>query len=200
MEEYIYDPSGDLYNISKKKWNGTWWISDGNVTYEYDFNGNILSLVYEEVFYGTVIYSRIKYSYDSNGNKLTETTEQWNGTEWIYHSRATWTYDENGNVLTQIAEEWNGTNWVFKNRYTNSYNENGSVNLIVCELWDVDKWIIGGSTPIIAMEDKYGNIFYCTGPIAEIFYTTITDVKKFRFQKFIFFPKTTQIHSIQAQQ
>ena len=101
---------------------GNGWRPAEQVTYEYDFAGNVLEIVvaeYEEGEWEEVQIST--YTYD--GEALSEIVHQyWDGSAWQNDMKEV--YNFNGDVTTVLFWEWNGTTWSSRELHTYTFGQN----------------------------------------------------------------------------
>ncbi len=126
---YEYDENEFYLNTEMYEvfWDGIWQEYE-MVSYEYDFNGNVLEMVVSD-FDGYDWYDmgRVSYTYE-NGMVSEAITQYFEDGEWINVEKAVFNY--NGETSTILYWEWNGTNWSSSELYTYTYSMEGMVLLI----------------------------------------------------------------------
>lgn len=128
---YQYNQKGLLVaEIAQYQQDDTWMI-DGQCTYTYDANNNLLTKLHEN--WGSwpwEMYSRYTYTYDSNNNLLIELVEDRNDDTWVNNRQEIMTYDENNNMITQLLQSWNQNNHTWGSGTLNTYTYDSNNNML----------------------------------------------------------------------
>ena len=126
---YTYDEY-DYYLIEElvENSNGANWQPAEMVTYEYDFNGNVLEKS-GNVWNGSDWENATYTSYTYDDYLVKEVIYQtWDGTDWVNETKEV--YDYLGDVTTKLLWNWNGTTWSSDKLYTYTYTTN-TIELVV---------------------------------------------------------------------
>ena len=107
---------------------GDGWRDYMDVTYDYDFYGNVIQALAMSAFTGAwQNYFKADYTYE--GGELTEVVYQmWQNSSWMNVSKEVYNY--NGDVTTVLYWIWNGSNWSSDELYTYTRNDN-TIELIM---------------------------------------------------------------------
>lgn len=117
---YEYDEN-ELYLLTELYevfWDGIWQEYE-MISYEYDFNGNVLELLVLD-FDGEEWLEMARASFTYEDGMLSESVSQWfEDGEWVNVEKAVYNY--NGDTWTILYWDWNGTTWSSNELYT--YNK-----------------------------------------------------------------------------
>ena len=117
---YEYDEN-ELYLVTELYevfWDGIWQEYE-MISYEYDFNGNVLELLVLD-FDGEEWLEMARASFTYEDGMLSESVSQWfEDGEWVNVEKAVYNY--NGDTWTILYWDWNGTTWSSNELYT--YNK-----------------------------------------------------------------------------
>jgi hypothetical protein len=80
------------------------------------------------------------FTYDANNNRLTATSQSWNGTNWENSSRDLFTYDANNNMTVYIIQAWNAGAWENIIQLLLTYNANNNWTDLIEQNWIVNVW------------------------------------------------------------
>jgi len=138
-------------------WNGSDWDTSDIEVYQYDANGNMISLIrrYFDYFTGQFINSyKNEKVYDQNGLILQETNYYWDSLKWMPSDRQTYRY-VNGLRQFSSYEYYDNNQWVFSYGDSSVYTFNADklpLTIINLSYDGMDmKW-----TPSQKMEISYG--------------------------------------------
>ena len=156
---YTYDEY-DYYLIEEhtKIDEGDGWMDYYMITYEYDFNGNVIEALAMSAYEtGEMEYdARASYTYD--GDLLSEVVYQyWENGEWVNETKEVHNY--NGDIVTVLYWDWNGNNWTSDELYTYTYGD-GTIELLI-------QYMQGGAWQ---NDEKVTYTVEFTGNILEILY------------------------------
>ena len=115
---YTYDEY-DYYLIEEhtKIDEGAGWMDYYMITYEYDFNGNVIEAVAMSAYETGMMENEARASYTYDGDLLSEVVyQEWDDGNWVNDEREVYNY--NGDVTTVLYWDWNGTNWTSDELYT----------------------------------------------------------------------------------
>ena len=115
---YTYDEY-DYYLVEEhtKIDEGAGWMDYYMITYEYDFNGNVIEAVAMSAYETGMMENEARASYTYDGDLLSEVVYQdWDDGNWVNDEREVYNY--NGDVTTVLYWDWNGTNWTSDELYT----------------------------------------------------------------------------------
>ena len=133
----IYDSSNRI--IAQHIWLlsnfGTWFLAYRNMDMEYNSNGNLLSMTFQERSSDGNWKDLIRTvnTYDSVGHQLSSFQEIRSDSTWTFNGSNEWTYDGNGNLLT----------WTIDNNilYNYSYNSDGSLHSKTWQTQSNGDWV-----------------------------------------------------------
>ena len=124
-DEYDYYLMEEFYERDE----GDGWMDYYRVTYEYDFNGNVIEMVGEIAGMAGEMMNDYKESYTYDGDELSEVVYQyWSYGDWVNETKEVYNY--NGDVTTVLYWEWNGNNWSSDELYTYTRTDN-TIELIM---------------------------------------------------------------------
>ena len=104
------------------------WLGFSLLTYEYDFSGNVLEILVQEMEYGTWINDeRASYSYE-NGELSEVIYQDWENGQWVNETKEVYNY--NGDVTTVLYWDWNGSNWSSDELWTYTHGD-GFIEVII---------------------------------------------------------------------
>ncbi len=104
------------------------WLNFIQLTYEYDFDGNVLEMLLRSYVNGTWMNEdKASYTYEDAMLREIIIQEYVDGT-WINEIKEDYTYL--GNVTTVLYWSWNGNNWTTEELYTYT-KEGNSIELII---------------------------------------------------------------------
>ena len=117
---YLYDEY-DYYlsELLEQYLSEGYWVNHERVTYEYDFNGNVLES-YDYAWHDNDWHDIQRASYSYEVDKM-EIVYQWReiGGEWQNGHKEV--YDYNGDVTTVLIWSWNGNTWTSSELHTYTY-------------------------------------------------------------------------------
>ena len=104
------------------------WLGFSLLTYEYDFSGNVLEILVQEMEYGTWTNDeRASYSYE-NGELSEVIYQDWENGQWVNETKEVYNY--NGDVTTVLYWDWNGSNWSSDELWTYTHGD-GFIEVII---------------------------------------------------------------------
>ena len=115
---YTYDEY-DYYLIEEhtKINEGDGWMDYYMITYEYDFNGNVLEALAMSAYETGEMENEARASYTYDGDLLSEVVyQEWEDGDWVNETKEVYNYS--GDVSTVLYWDWNGTNWTSDELYT----------------------------------------------------------------------------------
>ena len=123
-DEYDYYLSTEVYEVF---WDENW-LAYEMITYDYDFNGNVLEMLVQD-FDGEEWIDMAKASFAYEDDLVSEVIIQyWEDGEWVNVEKAVYNY--NGDTWTILYWDWNGTTWSSNELYT--YNKSAeSIELLI---------------------------------------------------------------------
>ena len=132
-DEYDYYLTEEYTKIDE----GGGWEDFYKITYEYDFNGNVLEALGMSA-YGTGVMENDAYAaYTYDGEMLSEVVYQsWIDGDWVNETKEVYTY--NGDVTTVLYWDWNGNNWSSSDLYT--YTREGNTIELVMQYMQGGAW------------------------------------------------------------
>ena len=106
------------------------WLDLIRITYEYDFDGNVLEKLTEMDATLSGNWTKREFvSYSYEGGELNEVIYQnWDGNDWVNKTKEVYNY--NGDVTTVLYWTWNGTTWSSDELYTYTYSDT-TIELLV---------------------------------------------------------------------
>jgi hypothetical protein len=158
-----YGVDGKPLTYMQEKWSGTSWANQSSKLWEYDGNGNLLSITQKNfrVLYSydaqnqvaTKIeqnfiagnwknYSLQEFTYTPNSdNPASATLYYWALTYWDPYTRTSDTYDGNGVLVQTLEERWNGVAFENALLYLLSYDGSGNEVQKLTQSWDSTSWV-----------------------------------------------------------
>lgn len=127
---YTYDEY-DYYLLEEfTEYNeGNGWNDMYQISYEYDFAGNVIEMMSMSAFESGVMQNEARATLTYDDFELSEVVIQyWENGDWVNEEKQVYNY--NGDVTTVLYWEWNGSNWASNELYTYTYG-NGSVELLI---------------------------------------------------------------------
>lgn len=104
------------------------WLGFSLSTYEYDFSGNVLEILVQEMEYGTWTNDEMaSYSYE-NGELSEVIYQDWENGQWVNETKEVYNY--NGDVTTVLYWDWNGSNWSSDELWTYTHGD-GFIEVII---------------------------------------------------------------------
>jgi type IX secretion system substrate protein len=104
----------------------------GDLTHTLDFDNST-----SWTFVGDSAFTKSTYwiqTFDANNNILTNTSEYWDGINWVFNMRTTNTYNSSNQVLTSVLQSWDSTVWVGVSEHTYTYST-GKMQSDVYSFW-----------------------------------------------------------------
>ena len=145
------------------EWSGSAWVlgeDSARITINYNANGTVGTAVFESWQDAWVTAMRTVYSYNANNWAVFESSESFDGANWLVEEKVEYTYDVNGNALT----------------IKRSNNDNGTFTLASEEIntFDTLQLMADFAHPF---KDKTGTdyLFEVTGIVNKILTTTSVD-------------------------
>lgn len=135
---YTYDEY-DYYLIEEhtKIDEGEGWKDYYMITYEYDFNGNVLEAVAMSAYETGEMENEARASYSYDGELLSEVIyQEWEDGDWVNETKEVHNY--NGDVSTVLYWDWNGTNWSSDELYT--YTRSGNTIELLMQYMQGGAW------------------------------------------------------------
>ena len=135
---YTYDEY-DYYLIEEhtKINEGDGWMDYYMITYEYDFNGNVLEAVAMSAYETGEMENEARASYTYDGDLLSEVVyQEWEDGDWVNETKEVYNYS--GDVSTILYWDWNGTNWTSDELYT--YTRNGNTIELLMQYMQGGAW------------------------------------------------------------
>lgn len=135
---YAYDEF-DYYLIEEhtKINEGDGWMDYYMITYEYDFNGNVLEAVAMSAYETGEMENEARASYTYDGDLLSEVVyQEWEDGDWVNETKEVYNYS--GDVSTVLYWDWNGTNWTSDELYT--YTRNGNTIELLMQYMQGGAW------------------------------------------------------------
>jgi len=179
-DEYDYYLSEEHTKIDE----GDGWMDYYMITYDYDFNGNVLEAfamsAYEtgvmendaraSYFYDGDLLSEVIYQYWEDGDWVNETKEvhnynddvttvlywDWNGNNWS--SDELWTYTNGNESIELVIQYMQGGAWQNDEKITYSLDFNGNVKEILYEDWQNNAWVNAEKEMYFYEDDVYTEI------------------------------------------
>ena len=139
-DEYDYYLSEEHTKIDE----GDGWMDYYMITYDYDFNGNVLEAFAMSAYETGVMENDARASYFYDGDLLSEVIYQyWEDGDWVNETKEVHNY--NDDVTTVLYWDWNGNNWSSDELWTYTYG-NESIELLIQYMqggaWQNDEKII----------------------------------------------------------
>jgi len=90
----VYDAAGLALSETSAIWDGTIWVSENQISTTYNTAGQALTIIERiaDGMGGLVNNTRIINSYNPDGQLITMTTQEWNGSEWVQIERCSFAY------------------------------------------------------------------------------------------------------------
>lgn len=112
-------------------------------TRTFDAHGNVLNRLDEVTQYGFWYNSmNVATTYDANGNKLSETTEYWDGSiGWIKLSQILFTYDTKGNLIHRLDQTGIDNEWVNYRDFSFTIDSAGNTIEMLAKEWKISEWV-----------------------------------------------------------
>ena len=135
---YTYDEY-DYYLIEEhtKIDEGDGWMDYYMITYEYDFNGNVIEALAMSAYETGVMENEAHASYSYDDDLLSEVVYQyWENGEWVNETKEVYNY--NGDVTTILYWDWNGSNWSSDELWT--YTKNGNTIELIMQYMQGGAW------------------------------------------------------------
>jgi hypothetical protein len=135
---YTYDEY-DYYLIEEhtKINEGDGWMDYYMITYEYDFNGNVLEALAMSAYETGEMENEARASYTYDGDLLSEVVyQEWEDGDWVNETKEVYNYS--GDVSTVLYWDWNGTNWTSDELYT--YTRNGNTIELLMQYMQGGAW------------------------------------------------------------
>lgn len=167
------------------KWDGSYWMNNLRVTYQYEEVGFIPFIKEEvhEIWGGNNWVNLHKYVYDYdplvtviikdwNGNtwenhylytietELNQATillQYWQGGAWQNQERSILTLNAQGNEETITITEWQNATWVNEEQHTYEYDANGYLSKIFKRSWENGSWSNTNYQTLNYTSDGMGN-------------------------------------------
>lgn len=165
---YTYDEY-DYYLIEEhtKIDEGAGWMDYFMITYEYDFNGNVLEALAMSAYETGVMENEARAFYTYDDDLLSEVIYQnWEDGEWVNETKEVHNYS--GDVTTVLYWDWNGNNWTSDELFTYTNDGNGTIELLIQYMqggaWQNDEKItyttdFSGNILEILYEDWQNNVW-----------------------------------------
>ena len=128
---YSYDEY-DYYLIEEhtKIDEGAGWMDYYMITYEYDFNGNVIEAVAMSAYETGMMENEARASYTYDGDLLSEVIyQEWEDGNWMNETKEVYNYA--GDVTTILFWDWNGTTWSSDELWTYTDDGMGTIELLV---------------------------------------------------------------------
>ena len=128
---YSYDEY-DYYLIEEytKIDEGYGWMDYYMITYEYDFNGNVIEAVAMSAYETGMMENEARASYTYDGDLLSEVIyQEWEDGNWMNETKEVYNYA--GDVTTILFWDWNGTTWSSDELWTYTDDGMGTIELLV---------------------------------------------------------------------
>ena len=135
---YAYDEY-DYYLIEEHTGinEGDGWMDYYMITYEYDFNGNVLEAVAMSAYETGEMENEARASYTYDGDLLSEVVyQEWEDGDWVNETKEVYNYS--GDVSTVLYWDWNGTNWTSDELYT--YTRTGNTIELLMQYMQGGAW------------------------------------------------------------
>lgn len=125
---YYYDESELTLTeeITETYWDS--WQNELRIAYEYDFNGNVWEMLYQE-WDGSGWEDVMQVSYDYDGDVVSEVIYQYY-TEGVWENFMKEVYNYSGDQWTVLYWAWNGNNWTSDELYTYTRDAN-TIDLLI---------------------------------------------------------------------
>ena len=126
---YEYDENEFYLNTEMYEvfWDGVWQEYE-MISYEYDFNGNVLEMLVSE-FDGEEWWDMGRATFAYEDDRVSEViTQYFEDGEWVNVEKAVYNY--NGDTSTILYWDWNGTTWSSSELYTYNYGAD-SIELLI---------------------------------------------------------------------
>jgi hypothetical protein len=116
---------------------GDGWMDYYMITYEYDFNGNVLEALAMSAYETGEMENEARASYTYDGDLLSEVVyQEWEDGDWVNETKEVYNYS--GDVSTVLYWDWNGTNWTSDELYT--YTRNGNTIELLMQYMQGGAW------------------------------------------------------------
>ena len=128
---YTYDEY-DYYLVEEhtKIDEGAGWMDYYMITYEYDFNGNVIEAVAMSAYETGMMENEARASYTYDGDLLSEVIyQEWEDGNWMNETKEVYNYA--GDVTTILFWDWNGTTWSSDELWTYTDDGMGTIELLV---------------------------------------------------------------------
>ena len=135
---YTYDEY-DYYLIEEhtKIDEGDGWMDYYMITYEYDFNGNVLEALAMSAYESGEMENEARASYTYDGDLLSEVVyQEWEDGTWVNETKEVYNY--NDDMTTILYWDWNGTNWTSDELWT--YTKSGNTIEVLMQYMQGGAW------------------------------------------------------------
>ena len=135
---YTYDEY-DYYLIEEhtKIDEGDDWMDYYMITYEYDFNGNVLEALAMSAYETGEMENEARASYTYDGDLLSEVVyQEWEDGTWVNETKEVYNY--NDDMTTILYWDWNGTNWTSDELWT--YTKSGNTIEVLMQYMQGGAW------------------------------------------------------------
>lgn len=133
---YYYDESDFYLTEEITETYEDFWQNESRITYDYDFNGNVLEMLGQEWNgYDWEDAMRVTYTYEDD--VISEDIYQYySDGQWVNLMKEAYTY--NDDVWTVLVWEWNGTTW--SSSVLNTYTREGTTIVHVMQYMESGAW------------------------------------------------------------
>jgi hypothetical protein len=138
LYSFTYDTKGNVLSETDQYWDGIEWVDFLIFTYTYDHHGKLLTVLYNDLYYGFL--ELITSAYDTKGNRVSELGKVWNGAEFENMELYTYTYNSNNDMKTMLGQYWNGAAWENSVHESWTYNPKHKWLTDLVKLWDGAEW------------------------------------------------------------
>ena len=136
---YEYDFNGNVLEMLYEKWEDDDWSASGRTSYTY--NGDVLEeMLYQVESDGTWV-NRLKYVYNYNGDQWTVLTWLWEGNSWTVSFLNT--YTRIGNTIEELMQYMEGGAWQNLALVIETLDFDENVTGLLYQYWDEDEleWV-----------------------------------------------------------
>ncbi|MBG9376334.1 T9SS type A sorting domain-containing protein [Panacibacter sp. DH6] len=138
-----YTATKKLAQSVTQSWTGGAWKNLLRITYSYNENDQMDSMLTENAPLGTTFQNTYLsvYGYNPDLTLQTVTTKLWFITDWTDFSRQTYTYNADKTVKEMVTEGWSFVSWTnqARNRYTYDVNKHQVTDTM--DSWNAIAWV-----------------------------------------------------------
>lgn len=143
-----YTPAKKLAQSTTQNWVGGAWKNAFRITYSYNANDQMDSLLTENAPLGTTFQNGYLsvYEYNTDLTLHTATSKLWFVTDWNDVSRQTYTYNADKTVKEMLTEAWTFVSWTNQSRNRYTYDVNKKPLTDTMDSWNAVAWVHDGLT------------------------------------------------------